>query len=125
MLAKIKDRCNEVIDKLIDFIFLQGRPIDPKIQQARQYYLWQKQILEETMKEKIATTNTHYEKVRGTLILKDQFVPLTLTVRFTSDEHGETLSIADDKQGLMLAVPFAKVEALIEETRADRKAELH
>ena len=37
----------------------------------------------------------------------------TITVRYTEDEDGRTLSLADEKLGVMLQVPFEPVEGLI------------
>ena len=40
-----------------------------------------------------------------------------ITVRFTSDESGETISLADENNGIMLLVPFEPVQELIDEAR--------
>lgn len=42
---------------------------------------------------------------------------MPLNVRFTSDRLGETLSIEAENMGLMLAVPFEEVWAMIQEAR--------
>lgn len=42
-----------------------------------------------------------------------------ITVRFTSDKHGESLSIEDGET--MLGVPFEEVEKLIEKARRGSK----
>lgn len=72
------------------------------------------------MRAKGNLTNTHYADVGGRIILKDKIADVKLTVRFTSDSFGETISIADDKQGLMLVVPFERVEQIIKDARAEK-----
>ena len=36
-----------------------------------------------------------------------------ISIRYTSDHHGKTLSLADDNVGLMIAVPYESVERLV------------
>ena len=66
-----------------------------------------------------AQTNTHGETIEGRIILNDGIIRARLTVRFTSDQFGETISIGDDNAGILMLVPFEKVEKLIEETRKE------
>ena len=40
-------------------------------------------------------------------------IPTKVTVRITSDEHGETLSLSDDKAEIMLIIPIEPVNDLI------------
>jgi len=64
--------------------------------------------------------NTKVAKVRGMLTLKNKgMIPTNVIVRFTSD-HGETLSLADEYDNVMLTVAFEDVEALIKKTRSRR-----
>lgn len=48
----------------------------------------------------------------GLKIDKERFEKKKLTIRFTSDELGESLSISDDKE-IMLQIPFEGVEQII------------
>lgn len=72
------------------------------------------------MRAKPSLTNTHYCTIGGAIIIRDKNANAPLTVRFTSDGHGETISIADDRQGLMFVVPFKEVDKIIKEARAER-----
>ena len=64
--------------------------------------------------------NTKVAKVRGMLTLKNKgMIPTNVIVRFTSD-HGETLSLADEHDNVMLTVAFEDVEALVKKTRSRR-----
>lgn len=38
-----------------------------------------------------------------------KFNPLLLTVRYTSDENGKSLSISDDDGGFMFQIPFSEI----------------
>lgn len=68
-----------------------------------------------------ATTNTHGQQVDGMMTLMDKFTLTKLTIRFTSDDMGETLSISDDNIELMMAVSYKAVEELVKEARMARK----
>ena len=64
--------------------------------------------------------NTKVAKVGGMLTLKNKgMIPTNVIVRFTSD-HGETLSLADANDNVMLTVAYEDVEKLIEKTRIRR-----
>lgn len=64
--------------------------------------------------------NTMVLKVRGMITIRQQgMMPTDVIVRFTSD-HGETLSLADANDNVMLTVAFEDVEKLIEKTRSRR-----
>lgn len=55
-------------------------------------------------------------KVKGIISDGKTLEPKVLTVRFTSNKLGETLSISDD-QTVMLLVDYAYVEPLIKKAR--------
>ena len=64
--------------------------------------------------------NTKVAKVRGMLTLKNKgMIQTNVIVRFTSD-NGETLSLSDANDNVMLTVAFEDVEKLIEKTRSRR-----
>ena len=71
------------------------------------------------MKLKGAITNTHGDVVPGVIINKEHFKYAAVFVRFTSDELGETVSL--EAEGLMIAVPYAAVEKIIEEARGENQ----
>lgn len=62
--------------------------------------------------------------VDGLAVSPDLMQPAKLTVRFTHDARGETLSIADDRNGYMFSVAFEDVQPLIDwvrQTEAKKK----
>jgi hypothetical protein len=64
--------------------------------------------------------NTRIAKVRGFMAVRGEGAkPMKIIVRFTSD-HGETLSLADENDRIMLTVKFEEVERLIRRTRCKR-----
>ena len=65
---------------------------------------------------KIGKLNTHFIDVDGLAMFKDDVKKMPLSVRFTSDEHGETISISIDGQ-IGLLVPYEPVKELIEQAR--------
>lgn len=52
---------------------------------------------------------TASKRVRGMVFDGEGLRKATLTIRFTSDKYGESVSIADDKT-VMLSVPFDEIE---------------
>ena len=52
---------------------------------------------------------TAAKRVRGVMFDGEGLRKATLTIRFTSDKYGESVSIADDKT-IMLQVPFDEIE---------------
>lgn len=73
------------------------------------------------MKDPNAKLNTHMLKIKGytsTLhpfkIFREPYV-----IRFTSDEHGETLSI--ENGSIQLSCKYSDILKLVDETRADRR----
>ena len=70
-------------------------------------------------KSPMAKTNTYEAEITGMSIspatLKGQHV--NALVMFTSDAHGETLSIYDPTTKKQVVVPFEPVEVLIEHAR--------
>lgn len=40
--------------------------------------------------------------------------PATITVRVTSDEHGKSLSLADEREGVQLLVPLEPLADMLE-----------
>lgn len=63
-----------------------------------------------------AICNTWIVDIDGSVGDGYQYRSKVLTVRFTSDTH-ETLSIADEAQGIQYIVPFKKVNEMIELAR--------
>lgn len=64
--------------------------------------------------------NTMVLKVREMISVRNQgMMPTDVIVRFTSD-NGETLSLSDANDNVMLTVAFEDVEKLIEKTRSRR-----
>ena len=60
---------------------------------------------------------TRIAMTNGLVYKDDKTTKQRLIVRFTSDEIGETLSISNDKD-VMLLIPYEGVDKLIEEARA-------
>ena len=54
--------------------------------------------------------------VRGMVFDGEGLRKATLTIRFTSDKYGESVSIADDKT-IMLSVPFDEIEKVKKRAR--------
>lgn len=59
---------------------------------------------------------TASKRVRGMVFDGEGLRKATLTIRFTSDKYGESVSIADDKT-IMLQVPFEDVKMVMERAR--------
>ena len=74
-------------------------------------------------KSPMARTNTYETEITGTSVfpatLKGQHV--NVLVMFTSDAHGETLSIYDPTTKKQVVVPFEPIEVLIEYTRKNQE----
>ena len=64
-----------------------------------------------------AETNTNYTVINGDREIKGKRQMIPLTVMFTSDNLGETISIIDEYGKVRLTVPFEPVEELIKATR--------
>lgn len=60
--------------------------------------------------------STHVIDIQGYENNGEDFIAKLLTVRFTSDLSGETLSISNDENCQFL-VPFEKIQPLINEAR--------
>lgn len=45
---------------------------------------------------------------------------IPITVRVTSDKHGQTLSLADDSAGAMISVPLEQLKGIIEYVDVDK-----
>lgn len=71
------------------------------------------------MKLKGAITNTHGDAVPGVVINNEHFKYAAVFVRCTSDELGETMSL--EAENLMIAVPYAAVEKIMEEARGENQ----
>ena len=54
-------------------------------------------------------------EVDGLIIVEAGFLPKKLVVRYSSDQIGKSLSIADDKEGVMFQVPFDEIYEKIKE----------
>jgi len=66
-----------------------------------------------------AKSNTYLAVIEGGERMRDEFKSYAIDVRFTSDDVGETLSLAyGDRQ---FVVPFERVEKLIKYTREKRR----
>ena len=72
------------------------------------------------MRAKEATLNTHICALNGTIGIRNKSAKTRVSVRFTSEMDGETISLADDTRGVMLAVSYEQVERLIREARKER-----
>ena len=70
----------------------------------------------------MSMTNTGLRDIVGAVFDDDGLTKHTITVRFTSDSAGETISLAISEV-VMLVVPFEPVAKLIEETRALNRQE--
>ena len=57
---------------------------------------------------------TKTRTVDGMIALKDKMAFIPVTIRVTRDEIGQSISLADDRQGLMLEIPVEDVLDLIE-----------
>ena len=57
---------------------------------------------------------TRIETVNGLIVLKDRMAFIPITIRVTRDRDGQSISLADDKNGLMLEIPVEPVLHLIE-----------
>lgn len=68
-------------------------------------------------------TNTHLKEIQGATMNSKELKQCVVTARFTSDKHGETLSLSVDEDkpsGYQIIVPYEAVANLIAETRKDR-----
>lgn len=57
---------------------------------------------------------TKMRTLDGMIVLKDKLAFIPVTIRVTRDEFGQSISFADDRQGLMLEIPVEPVADLIE-----------
>ena len=64
-----------------------------------------------------AKTNTKYTIIDGQREIKGKPQLIPLTVMFTSDDFGETISIIDEYGKIRLTVPYEDAQMLIDETR--------
>lgn len=71
------------------------------------------------MKDPYSTLNTHMKVVKGAYLNGMAFNKAKVWARFTSDDRGETLSLAVGT--VQIVVDFDQLADLIEETRAARK----
>ena len=60
---------------------------------------------------------TKTRTVDGMIVLKDKAALIPVTIRVTRDEHVQSISLADDRHGLMLGIPVEQVADLIEVKR--------
>ena len=60
--------------------------------------------------------------VTGLLYFEETLSKEIVTVRFTTDSLGETLSLCDDKHGVMITVAFKDIEKIIKEARRDKNS---
>ena len=67
------------------------------------------------MKRSPINPRTFETEIRG-MVLTEKEIQMSkkLEVRFTSDDLGETLSIADPDGGIMLAIPFEPVRRMMQ-----------
>lgn len=61
-------------------------------------------------------------KVSGLLFFEETLSKEIVTVRFTTDRLGETLSLSDDKHGVMISVAYEEIEKIIKEARRDKNS---
>ena len=64
------------------------------------------------------------ENVKGLLFTEDGMRFVKVTVRFTTDSHGETLSLCDDRRGIMISVAYEEIEKIIKEARGDKNSRI-
>lgn len=62
------------------------------------------------------------QDVTGLLYFEETLSKEIVTVRFTTDSRGETLSLCDDKHGVMITVAFEDIEKIIKEARHDKNS---
>lgn len=62
--------------------------------------------------------------VTGLLYFEETLSREIVTVRFTTDRRGETLSLSDDKHGVMISVAYEDIEKIIEEARRDKNSRI-
>ena len=75
-----------------------------------------------------ASTNTYHAVVKGAVVRHGHpsFIPTVVNAMFTSDTHGETLSLQDFNTGNQVMLPFEVVQELIEFVRMQRaQMEVH
>ena len=53
------------------------------------------------------------QEIDGLELIGQKYKKARLVVRFTSDNIGESISIADEERGIMLMVPFEEVKRQI------------
>ena len=71
------------------------------------------------MRDPYAMLNTHIKTVKGIVSVDDGTMKImNVDIRFTSDTHGETLSLTVGSA--QVAVRYSEIEKLVEETRKDR-----
>lgn len=57
---------------------------------------------------------TKLKTVQGLIVLRDKMASIPITLRVTRDKSGQSISLADDNQGLMMEIPVEPVLDLIE-----------
>ena len=57
---------------------------------------------------------TKIKTVQGIIFLRDKMASIPITLRVTRDKSGQSISLADDNQGLMMEIPVEPVMDLIE-----------
>ena len=58
---------------------------------------------------------------KGSIMDEKSLRQTQITARFTSDETGETISLASERDEIQLSVNFKKIEELIEAARKERE----
>lgn len=53
------------------------------------------------------------KKVKGVTGTSFSCQPSDITIRYTADEKGKTLSLADEDIGILLIVPFEEIEEMV------------
>lgn len=62
---------------------------------------------------------TELKRVKGIITTNETMQPGYVTVRFTSDHFGETLSLSDDDK-IMIAVAYEDIEKIIKKARGKK-----
>ena len=62
------------------------------------------------------------QDVTGLLYFEETLSKEIVTVMFTTDSRGETLSLSDVKHGVMITVAFEDIDKIIKEARHDKNS---
>ena len=67
------------------------------------------------------TDRTRYKVVNGGFMLNGRIYNRPIAVRVTKDKHGESMSLSDDENEIMLHIPLESVRDMLQIVDGERK----